>query len=241
MHLQAPPGSSLLVRAALDLVLVAHVGGGAVGMVSGAAALLAPKGGRLHRAAGNVFFAAMLVMAGIGATVAPIMGDRVSTFAGVFALYIVVTAWATVRRREDHVGAFEIGGLVVVLGVVAAGLFFIWLQAHSPTGMIDGTPPQAAYIFAIIGSIAAAGDLKMILRGGISGAQRIARHLWRMCFGLFIAAGSFFLGQSQVFPSSLRHSPILMIPPFAVLGALIFWMLRVRLTRRSNAAAMATS
>jgi hypothetical protein len=239
MHLQAPPGSSLLVRGALDLILAAHIGGGAVGMVSGAAALLAPKGGPLHRAAGNVFFVAMLVMAGIGATVAPIMGDWISTFAGFFTLYIVVTAWATVRRKDGGVGGLETGGLFVALSVVAAGLFFIWLQSRSSTGMIDGTPPQAAYIFAIIGSIAAAGDLKMILRGGICGAQRIARHLWRMCFGLFIAAGSFFLGQSQVFPASLRHSPILMVPPFAVLGALIFWMLRVRLARRPNNVAMA--
>jgi hypothetical protein len=37
----------------------------------------------------------------------------------------------------------------------------------------------------------------MLLRGGVVGTQRVARHLWRMCFGLFIAAGSFFLGPSN--------------------------------------------
>ncbi len=37
----------------------------------------------------------------------------------------------------------------------------------------------------------------MLARGGVLGAKRIARHLWRMCFGLFIAAGSFFLGPSN--------------------------------------------
>jgi hypothetical protein len=42
-----------------------------------------------------------------------------------------------------------------------------------------------------------AGDARMLARGGVLGAKRIARHLWRMCFGLFIAAGSFFLGPSN--------------------------------------------
>jgi hypothetical protein len=45
--------------------------------------------------------------------------------------------------------------------------------------------------------LAGAGDVRMLVRGGVFGAKRIARHLWRMCFGLFIAAGSFFLGPSN--------------------------------------------
>jgi hypothetical protein len=45
--------------------------------------------------------------------------------------------------------------------------------------------------------LAAAGDVRMLVRGAVFGPKRIARHLWRMCFGLFIAAGSFFLGPSN--------------------------------------------
>ena len=69
----------------------------------------------------------------------------------------------------------------------------------------------------------------MILRRGVTGAQRIARHLWRLCFALFIAAGSFFLGQPQVFPVSLRGSPLLILVSVAPLGFLLFWLVRVRL------------
>jgi hypothetical protein len=73
---------------------------------------------------------------------------------------------------------------------------------------------------------------KLILRGGISGAQRITRHLWRMCVALFIAAASLFLGQPNVFPASVRGSFILFVPEVAVLGLMIFWLIRVRFTRR---------
>jgi hypothetical protein len=31
--------------------------------------------------------------------------------------------------------------------------------------------------------LAAAGDLRMLLRGGLFGSLRVVRHLWRMCLG----------------------------------------------------------
>ena len=43
--------------------------------------------------------------------------------------------------------------------------------------------------------LAAVGDLRMIRAGGIRGAKRIARHLWRMCFSFFVATGSFSSGR----------------------------------------------
>jgi hypothetical protein len=77
--------------------------------------------------------------------------------------------------------------------------------------------------------LAGLGDLRMLVRG-ISGRRRIARHLWRMCFGWFIATGSFFLGQQQVFPAWLRGSPALLVPALLPLALLVFWMIRIRFT-----------
>jgi hypothetical protein len=68
----------------------------------------------------------------------------------------------------------------------------------------------------------------MIARGGVSGAGRIARHLWRMCTALLIADFSFFLGQQQFFPALLRGSPVLLVPELVVLVLMIFWLIRVR-------------
>ncbi len=73
----------------------------------------------------------------------------------------------------------------------------------------------------------------MILRGGISGVPRIARHLWRMCFALFIASGSFytqFIVRKVHLPAFLHGSPLLFIPIVAPLFLIVFWMYRVRLT-----------
>jgi hypothetical protein len=89
--------------------------------------------------------------------------------------------------------------------------------------------------------LAGAGDVRMLVRGGVFGAKRIARHLWRMCFGLFIAAGSFFLGPSnrplrllsavglgQHLSPALFNTPLYLLLTVLPLVLLIFWLVRVR-------------
>ena len=231
LHLSA--NAPAWARAGADALLVLHIGGGSLGILSGAAALISRKGERLHRRAGTVFFGAMLVAYAIGAGVAPLLADgqRTNTVAAVLALYLLITGWLTVKRPAGTAGLVEATGLVTGLLIAGAGLFFIQIASHSPTGTIDGSPPQAFYAFVIAGLFGAAGDLNALLRQGLTGAARIARHLWRMCFSLFIASGSFFLGQQQVMPHWMRGSPLLFLPALAPLVLLIFWLIRVRLTR----------
>ena len=231
MILLVASGSSWWLFAAANLILVLHIAGGTVGIISGAVALLARKGGRLHRAAGTVFLVSMLTMATIGAAASPFLPvpSMPNVFAGILTFYLVATGWAAIKREEGRIGRFEKGGLGVALGVVAAGAMFILMAMNSPTGTVGKTPPQAFYVFALVGAIAATGDLTMILRGGISGSARIARHLWRMSVALTIASGSFFLGQQRIMPAYMRGSPWLFVPVFAPLLLMVFWLIRVRL------------
>jgi hypothetical protein len=62
-----------------------------------------------------------------------------------------------------------------------------------------------------------------------------------MCFALFIAAGSFFLGQQQVFPTSVRGSPFLLVPVVAVLAVMILLLARIRFTSAYNKSARISS
>jgi hypothetical protein len=227
MSLYVSPESSWLVRSAAEAVLIAHVSGGGLGLLSGATALLVPKGQRLHRIAGNVFFVSMLVASALGACVSPFLPQPAwgNVAMGLFVFYLVATSWVTIRRKEGSVGSFEIGAFFVALSVAAFGVMLGLLGTRSAT-----SSPGGFFFFATIVALAAAGDLRMILRGGVLGAQRIARHLWRMCFALLIGAISLFLGQPQLFPASVHKSGVLFVPEVAVLGALIFWLIRVRFT-----------
>lgn len=231
--LHVDPDAPRWMHIAATTLLTLHIGGGSLGILSGTVALLSRKGAPLHRAAGSVFFAAMLTAYAVAAGVSPFLdrGQWVNTIAAITALYLLISGWLTVKRGEDaRAGTLERTGLVVALAVAGCGALINYLAAKTSSGTIDGSPPQAAYVFVFAGTVAAAGELNVILRGGIAGAARVARHLWRMCFSLFIAAGSFFLGQQQVMPEWLQGSPILVALALAPLGFLAFWLFRVRLT-----------
>jgi hypothetical protein len=230
--LHATAGSPWWVSGALLLVLTLHIAAGSMGIGSGFTALLARKGGRLHRRAGTIFFVSMLVMSGIGAAMAARRPDRISTVAGLLTFYLVATAWATVRRGESRIGRFETVAFVCASGIAIAAATIGAIGASNVSGRIDGLPYQPAIGFAIVAAIAAFSDFRMIRRGGIAGAPRIARHLWRMCVALLVAALSFFLGQQKVMPAFMRGSPLLFIPEITVLGLMIFWLFRVRMSAR---------
>ena len=231
MILQVSPDAPLLVRAAATTLLYAHIGGAFTGMISGFVAIFAPKGETLHRAAGNIFFVAMLIMSGVGGSVAPFLGDPGSAMGGVFTFYLTATAWATVKRQDGQTGMFEIGGLLGALSVVAGAAWVCALAYAAPHHAIQGVPYQVTLLFIGLGALAAGGDLHAILRGGLSGTPRIARHAWRMSFALFVAAGSF-AGQPKAVPAFLRGTPAHYAPALLAIALLIFWLVRVRIPSR---------
>jgi hypothetical protein len=151
-----------------------------------------------------------------------------SVSVAILTFYLAATAWMTVKRKEGGVGLFEKGAFIAVLGVAVA-LLILGLQAASIPAARPGSYVPF-FVFASFAAFASAMDIKVILRGGISGAPRIARHLWRMCFALFFAAAFFFLGQQGIMPRFMRGSPILFVPALAPLVLLFFWLVRVRFT-----------
>ena len=220
------------------LAFALHIGGGAVGLAAGTVAAVARKGGRLHRAAGNVFFVSMLVMAAFACYLAVVMPDQlVNVFISAFASYLVTTGWMTVRRAEGTIGLGE--KIAMVVGFVLLAPFAI-LAFQLATGMtplfksavpFEGPVLVALYAFTAVLAIAALSDAKVVLAGGISGAPRIARHLWRMCLGLTLAVGSAFTnGLARALPGPYHVPLYFHLPKALPLGLLIFWMIRVRFT-----------
>ena len=209
-----------------------HVAGGAAALLAGAVALFVfRKGSRAHAQAGTIFFLAMLVLAGTGALIAALKPERGTAVIGILACYLVATSWATARRRDGKAGGTEWADLLVASACAAAFLAFVVEGMTSPTGRVDSLPAAVHLPFAALALLAAALDLNFILRRRLGGVQRIARHLWRMCAALLIAAFSFFLGQQKVMPEFMQGSPLLIVPPAAVLSAMVFWIFRVRFSK----------
>ncbi|MBI2678411.1 MAG: hypothetical protein HYX28_06490 [Candidatus Koribacter versatilis] len=72
----------------LGLLLAIHIGAGGLAIVLGAVALVAKKGGTIHRRAGLVFFCAMFVLGVTAAMLGNVGG-------GLMTVYFVGTALTT--------------------------------------------------------------------------------------------------------------------------------------------------
>jgi hypothetical protein len=214
----------------LARVLLLHIGSGAVGMLSGFVAMSFRKGSRRHALAGDVFVISMLILSASGVLLAVAKSQPGNILGGTLTFYLVATAWMTARRRDGEPGIFDWSALLVVLAVAGCQLTFGLEAALSQIGLKYGYSPGPYFFLGSVAVLAATGDIRMLVRRGISGSQRIARHLWRMCFAWFIASASIFLAREHVFPALLRKTGILFFLSFLPLLLMIFWLVRVRFT-----------
>jgi|SRR5688572_7211884 len=216
----------------MQAILVLHVMAGALALLFGYAALFSDKGSRLHRRSGRLFVYAMLTMA-LGAFVVAAgrgVEPAINIPAALLTAYLVFTSLTTIRPLRSGSRALQVCALLVALGIAIGNLAFGY-EAVASGGSRRGMPAFPFLLFGVIALLASAGDVRMFRSGPPQGAARIARHLWRMCFALFIAAGSFFIGQADEFPPALRIMPLLALPLLIVVGAMFYWLWRVRIRR----------
>jgi hypothetical protein len=214
-------------------LLMIHICGAIVGLLSGFMAMALRKGSGLHGAAGNVFFVSMLSMSAAGAYIAEfIKPNNGNVMGGALTFYLVATGWGTARRRDRKVGAFDLGALLIALAIGAAGVTWGFQAAISRSGLKDGYPPFLYFIFGSIALLFATSDVRMIGRGGVSGAQRIGRHLWRMSLALLFAMLSFYPSRAHLFPRWLNETNVLYVPHVLIIGAMFFWLVRVSVRKR---------
>lgn len=216
----------------MQATLAIHIFAGVLALLFGYLALFSAKGSRLHRRSGRLFVYAMLAMALGGFVIAAGRGVAPATNVPMVLLtaYLVVTSLTTILPPRSGSHALQVCALLVALGVGISNLGF-GIEAVANGGSRQGMPTFPFFLFGIIALLASVGDLRTLRCGAPQGAARIARHLWRMCFALLIAALSFFIGQADEFPPALRIMPLLALPMLVVLGALFYWLWRVRIRR----------
>ncbi len=226
-------------------ILILHIAGGLTAIVAGFIALFVRKGGRLHRKSGDVFVIAMLVMAAAGAYAAVIKSQPSNVLAGTFTFYLVASAWLTVRRKANETGRMEVGLLLLALAAGIGAVILAWQASQ----MAKHGGPALYVVFGLITFLSASGDIRLLIRGGVAGAQRIVRHVWRMGFALFVATGSFFLGmagdpvmrriglRARLFTPDVRKTNLPLVPVLIVAALTIFWLFKVKLSKRYKTAA----
>ena len=223
----------------MHLLLPIHIAAGGLAIVLGAVALIVKKGGTIHRRSGLLFVYAMLVM-GFSASILALRNSPTdgNLIAGLMIAYFVGTALTTVRPVSPWTRRINAAALTVVVGLalvsIVGGVKAFNSPLLSPGGVPFRTIGVMSFILATVMILAAAGDVRILRSGMPRGGPRLARHLWRMCFALFIAAGSFFSIRERVtkiLPEPFTSGPMRALPILLLFGAMFYWLWRVRARR----------
>ncbi|HUO85187.1 MAG TPA: hypothetical protein VM534_08745 [Thermoanaerobaculia bacterium] len=221
------------------MLLPIHIVAGGLAIVLGAVALSVRKGGAIHRRSGMLFVYAMIVM-GVTASILEFLQRAAvsNVVAALMSLYFVGTALTTVRPASRWTRVIDVAALTVALGL-ALVLIVGGVKAVSSPGLSSGGVPfrtigVMSLILAAVLMLSAAGDVRILRSGVPRGGPRLARHLWRMCFALFIAAGTFFSLRervAKVLPEPFTTGPMRALPIVLLFGAMFYWLWRVRSRR----------
>jgi hypothetical protein len=164
-------------------LLAFDISAGSVGILSGAAMSFRKSSPR-HALAGKVFVISMLTMAATAVYLAVMKHQTGKVLGGAFTFYLVATAWVTARRKDGETRVFDwlaLIGIALWISGVGAVRHQMWSENGVRVGM--------NFFMGSVLLLAAAGDVRLMVPGGLFGARRITRHLWHMCFALFIATG----------------------------------------------------
>lgn len=216
----------------MRMTLLVHVLGGGLGLLSGYVALYAAKGTSVHRKSGMLFVCAMLTMAVTGFLISAFQGiaPAINVPTALLTFYLVLTSLTTVRPLTASTRSLDTAVMLMGLGI-AFGCFALAINAIARGGGAAGLA-YPLFLFGSVALLGSEGDRRTIRAGGLRGVPRLKRHLWRMCFALFVASIAFYLGPNRL-PEMLRSPVFRGVGLLAPIVAMSYWLWRLR--RRSPA------
>ena len=214
-------------------LLYAHVAGGALALLVGAAVLTRRKGDRLHKRLGWLFAGGMLLAGATSLAMAVLRPNAFLFIVGVFTLYMVGTGLRYNRLRGLLQRQRPRGidyGLTGAMGLFAVA--FLVYGVHLLTrGNTMGT---VLLTFGAISALFVWQDARNYRGGARSPKYWLLMHVSRMT-GAYIAAFTAFLAVNiGRFPDAIPGFVIWLAPTAILTPLIIRWSRRVRLSAKPN-------
>ena len=213
----------------MSALILVHIITGAMAVALGAIALFSPKGRKAHITVGRGFVVLMATSSLTGGIVGLIRFEQffITFFAGVLGTYLVLSGWRAAHRRDGEADRVDVGFSALNGFNFTALLALGSLGLAQADGQMFGFAAENYLFLAIMAGVALFTDISLVARRSVSQAHRIARHLWRMLLGFFIAAGSAFTGPgASAFPQAIQDSGMLALPELLIALAMVGYLIR---------------
>lgn len=217
-----------------DIVVWAiHAPAGTVVLVSAVVAMFVEKGSAIHRKAGSCFTVSMMVMLVSGIAAAYLKESIDDMMLGALVMYTVITAWLAVHHKKNETGLPEVVALIWVVGfaITAFSISLGWREVEAPVAYL---------IWGGLAILCALGDIRNLYQSGLSGTQRIIRHVWRIGFSLVWAALAFTDKIVKMLGANLKSMQeeqlllIVAIPTTTILITILYWIGKILLFSRER-------
>ena len=208
------------------IVWAMHAPAGTLVLVAAFIAMFAKKGSVLHRKAGSCFTVSMMVMLVSGITAAYLKNSIGDMMLGAIVIYTVFTAWLAAHHKRNETGLLEVAALTWVVGfaISAFSISMGWREVEAPSAYL---------IWGGLAVLCALGDIRNLYQSGLSGTQRIIRHVWRIGFSLVWAALAFTDKIVKMMGANLKSMQeeqlllIVAIPTMLMLLTILYWVTKI--------------
>ena len=203
-----------------------HAPAGALVLVTAVLAMFAKKGSALHRKAGSCFTVFMMVMLVSGMVAAYLKNSIGDMMLGAIVMYTVFTAWLAAHHRKNEIGLLEVTALIWIVGfaIIAFAISMGWREVEAPFAYL---------IWGGLAILCILGDIRNLYHFGLSGTQRIIRHVWRIGFSLVWAALAFTDKIVKMMGANLKSMQeeqlflIVAIPTMFILVTILYWIIKI--------------
>lgn len=169
-----------------------------------------------HVYSGRVFFAGMIIIFLTAVPIALMTGDFFLLLVAIFSVYLALSGWSYARNRQgtpaflDWLRSFGMAAASVVMALYGAGLLI--------SGDTNGV---TMLVFSSIGGSLSISDLKIQYAGGVTGKERVIRHLTMMLAGLIATVTAFLVVNFTFDPVFvLWLAPTVLITPVIVIWSI---------------------
>lgn len=199
------------MRDAIQYAIYLHAALGGVALLSGAAALIAPKGKTVHKRSGKVFYYSMLACAALAIAIALLPGHE-SEFLfsiGIFSSYFVLSGYRSLRYKDPQHNYTSDKILSSVMLITGLGMIvYTWLIAPSKNVVM--------LVFGIAALYFAISDWMAYTNPDKTRKRWLQLHLGKMTGG-FIAALTAFIVVNQILPGVWAwFGPSVVLVPYLV-------------------------
>lgn len=206
-----------------NLLLVLHIAGGYVGLMSGILNIIRPKGDKTHKIIGKLFFFSMLLTGFSSFMLAWIHPNYFLCMIGIFTLYMVVSGQRYIQRTQKYTGTTSIKNTdwIITYFMLLAGALFIvigiWTVLRSNLfGLVSVT-------FGSIGLMFVRQDFHHYRKKDTIKNFWLIGHIQRMTGGFIAALSAFLVVNAKYLPDLIPGYVYWLLPTVVFTPLIVKW------------------